>query len=296
MLNKEVIGSSGGIAITSSVRVQLELSLHFVDMYSYASLYIESDQSPYWILSYVVDGEVTMTTGNDSWLVRAGEIMLHPPSITFSEHSSSAGTHQYMLFEAKTAPYMDLFRLHMVAPVVRLVSPSFFSTTFAILQKTWNNKDADSSLSVLQMSALATQLFCHVIESWQYMGSPPRPSSLLTLQDRFTHVISYMTNHLDQKLSRDDLAALVHLHPGYFGRVFQQIYAISPMEMLRELRWRRAISLLETTELPLTTIATDCGLQDAAYFSRMFRKRYGQPPSSYRQSAKNTRMSTSPPL
>ncbi len=296
MLNKEVTSNSGGIRITSSIHVQLELSLHFVDTGIYPSLYIESDQSPYWILSHVVEGEVTMTTGNDSWRVKAGEVMLHPPSVTFSEYSSSAGTHQYMLFEAKTAPYMDLFRLHTVAPVVRLLSPSFFSTTFAVLQKAWNNKDVDSSLSVLQMSALAIQLFCHVIESWQHMGSPPRPSSLLTLEDRFTHVISYMTNHLDQKLSRDDLAEIVHLHPGYFGRIFQQIYAISPMEMLRELRWRRAVSLLETTDLPLTTIAATCGLQDAAYFSRMFRQRYGQPPNSYRQSAKNTRMSTSPPL
>ncbi len=296
MLNNEVTSSSEGVSITSSVHVQLELSLHVVEECSYDSLYIESDQSPYWILSYVMDGEVKMTTGNDSWLVRAGEIMLHPPSVTFSEHSSTAGTHQYMIFEVKTAPYMDLFRLHVVSPVVRLLSPSFFSTTFAALQKTWTNKDADSSLSVLQTSALAIQLFCQVIESWQHMGSPLRPSSLLTLQDRFTHVISYMTNHLDQKLSRDDLADLVHLHPGYFGRVFQQIYAISPMEMLRELRWRRAVSLLEKTDLPLTTIAAACGLQDAAYFSRMFRQRYGQSPNSYRQSAKSTRMSTSPPL
>ena len=97
-------------------------------------------------------------------------------------------------------------------------------------------------------------------------------------------VIRYITEHLYQKLARENLAALVHLHPSYFDRAFRQDYGVSPMHMVRQLRLRQGLRLLETTNLPLSAIAYTCGLGDAGYFNRVFHQHYGQTPGQYRQS------------
>ena len=142
----------------------------------------------------------------------------------------------------------------------------------------------------LRVFTLATELLAQILQSWAAQGSPPRPRALQTAEDRFADVVNYMASHLDRKLTRDDLASRVFLHPGYLDRVFRAAYGVAPMQMLRDLRLRRAKELLESTDDTLDTIAHACGLGDAAAFSRAFRARYGTAPGKHRQSVRLTPM------
>jgi transcriptional regulator GlxA family with amidase domain len=178
--------------------------------------------------------------------------------------------------------------------VVALHDAHAFAAIFVALQETWHAPD--SPARALRVVALSLQLFSLVLESWQQTGATPRPAALRTPEDRFIEVITYMTDHLAQKLSRECLAARVHLNPGYFDRVFLLTYGVSPMRMLRTLRLRRAQQLLESTNASLETIAAACGLGDAAYLSRVFRQWHGQTPGQYRQSTKSTMSSYVCPL
>jgi hypothetical protein len=45
---------------------------------------------------------------------------------------------------------------------------------------------------------------------------------------------------------------------------------------------RLATTLLRTTDAPVKQIAAACGMDDLAYSSRQFRKRYSLPPAAYR--------------
>ena len=47
-------------------------------------------------------------------------------------------------------------------------------------------------------------------------------------------------------------------------------------------RLRQACYLLRTTNLPVTAIASQCGFENANYFTVVFRTEYGIPPSKYR--------------
>ena len=268
---------------------QLELSLYNVETSSYHTLALSDQTYPHWIMSYVQRGDVTTRSGGGTWQAHVGDMMLHPPHVPFSEVASIPGTHQWLLLDVTIALHIDLFRLHPVAPVVTLTAQHTFSQTFALLQMTW--QEPISPWRNLRLSALTLQLCSLLLESWQCSGSVPRPDAFLTPQDRFLDVISYMSAHLDEKVTRDDLAALVHLHPGYFDRAFHAIYGTTPMQMVRDLRLRQARHLLETTDASLSTIAFSCGLGDAGYLTRVFRRCYGQTPGHYRQSAKSAKQS-----
>ncbi|GLV58753.1 hypothetical protein KDH_55830 [Dictyobacter sp. S3.2.2.5] len=276
------------------VHEQIQLSLYIVEQASYVSLNIVDQVYPHWVLSYVACGDVVTSCCGESWRARAGDVMIHPPQLPFSEQATGPGTHQWLLLDAVTARQIDLFQLYPVSPVVSLTRSIPFSAVFERLYASWS--DMSLPYRHIQVSADVLQMCCLVLESWRQGGSIPRSDALLTPRDRFTDVIRYMSEHLAQKLTRDELAAQVYLHPGYFDRAFRHIYGIAPMQMLRDLRLQEAQRLLETTDLSLQAISLQCGLSDAGYFSRVFRQRFGQPPGTYRESTKSAKESYLHPL
>lgn len=276
------------------VHEQVSLSLYTVEIAPYSSLRIVGKNYPHWILSYVLEGAVATETCGERWSVRSGDLMLHPPDLPFSECTDGAGIHQWMMLDFTVTPDVDFFRLYPIAPVVRLPSDAGYSHLFRQLAQVWAMPA--NRMRNLRSSALALQLCSIVLECWQQQGSVARPPALMTAQDRFVGVITYMSEHLDQKIMREDLAELVHLHPNYFDRAFQQIYGQLPMQMLRKLRLQRSQYLLESTDMPLSAIASACGLFDASYFSRVFRLYFGQTPGQYRERVKNTTRSYLSPL
>ena len=221
--------------------------------------------------------------------VRAGQVMVHPPHLPFSEYASGTGQHQWMMADMAFAPHLEFLRLYPVAPVVTLTDPEAYAQTFTRMEETWHQPA--SPTRALRLTSLLLELVCQITEAWQQSGSVARPAVMQTAPDRFIGLLAYMQNHLDQRLTRDDLAAYVFLHPGYFDRLFRAAYGLPPMQMLRELRLRRAQEHLESTEETLEHIAAACGFGDAAHLSHLFRQRFGQPPSQYRKSVNQTRTS-----
>lgn len=275
------------------LRLQLDCALQEVGIGNYERLAIEGMTRPHWVLSHVRHGHVrTQTRGLEFW-AEAGDIMVHPPHLPFSEASERPGTHEYLMLDLTQTPQVEMLRLHPVSLVVRLPNPETFSQVFARLSVCW--QQPASPVRDLQTFALTLELVALVLEGWQRMGCPLRPPAAQTPPDRFAALIAYVEAHLDQRITREDLAARVFLHPGYFDRIFRHTYGVAPLQMLRELRLSRARRLLETTAEPLEAIAAACGLGDPAAFSRAFRARYGVPPGRYRESAKTTTQSYLPP-
>ena len=125
-----------------------------------------------------------------------------------------------------------------------------------------------------------------MVDDWRAAGAVPRPPSLETPADRFAGLVHFMTEHLSERIGRDDLAARACLHPGSLNRAFRLAYGVPPMRLLRDLRLTRARQLLETTDDTLDVVAARCGFEDAAYFSRAFHARYGLPPGRHRQAVR----------
>jgi AraC-like DNA-binding protein/ligand-binding sensor protein len=95
--------------------------------------------------------------------------------------------------------------------------------------------------------------------------------------------IRYMQAHLQEDLSRDDVAAVACLSPSHFSRVVKQMYGQSFTDLLAQMRVDRAREMLVRTEKSLIQICLDCGFSDQSYFSKVFQKHTGHPPGEYRR-------------
>jgi len=93
---------------------------------------------------------------------------------------------------------------------------------------------------------------------------------------------AYICEHFTQPLSLADCAARLHLSVSRFSHLFTKTIGISPYQYLLRLRLDRACELLLHTELDIRHIAQLIGFDDPSYFSRLFRKRFGGAPGTFR--------------
>jgi AraC-like DNA-binding protein len=98
-----------------------------------------------------------------------------------------------------------------------------------------------------------------------------------------TQAIHYMSRRLDRPPCLDDLAKQVGLSPSRFAHRFKQQTGYAPIDYLARMRVQRACQLLLTTSWPVQAVAQQLGFTDPYYFSRVFRRIMGTPPSTYRR-------------
>lgn len=79
-----------------------------------------------------------------------------------------------------------------------------------------------------------------------------------------------------------DMAAAVATSRSGLQRKLKQSMGVTPQDLLREARIKRACQLLRQTDKNIAEIAYACGFADPKYFSRSFKQSTGQSPSEYR--------------
>ncbi|WP_179232738.1 helix-turn-helix domain-containing protein [Paenibacillus rigui] len=104
-----------------------------------------------------------------------------------------------------------------------------------------------------------------------------------TLDPRVDDIWNYLSSHMKEQHSVEQLAARVALSPSRLSHLFKEQVGESIMEALMRLRLRHASRLLEHTSLLVAEIAEEIGFHSPFYFTKQFTAHYGTSPSSYRK-------------
>jgi len=100
--------------------------------------------------------------------------------------------------------------------------------------------------------------------------------------------MKYMQDHLQDELSRDEVAKVACLSPSHFSRMVKQAFGQSYTDLLSHLRVEKARELLVLTDKSLIQIGLESGFSDQSYFSKVFQKFTGRPPGEYRRLHRTT--------
>lgn len=106
-----------------------------------------------------------------------------------------------------------------------------------------------------------------------------------------TTVSQYIRQHAGRDLSVEEMARLAGMGRTAFCKEFRKAMGNSPASYLREIRLRKACSMLRDTDKPLKEIATACGFKSQIYFTQCFRQEMGMTPSGYREKQISPRFS-----
>ncbi|WP_238357632.1 AraC family transcriptional regulator [Cohnella zeiphila] len=96
-------------------------------------------------------------------------------------------------------------------------------------------------------------------------------------------IAKIMEENFLNPVSLNDLAYLSGRSLATFKRDFQALYNTPPLKWVRNRRLDKAKELLAETELSVTNVCFSTGFENIAHFSKVFKERFGLPPSEFRQ-------------
>lgn len=96
-------------------------------------------------------------------------------------------------------------------------------------------------------------------------------------------LLRYMERCYADNITIEDLSRKCNLTPSYVIRLFKMTFGATPIQYLQDLRLKAAISYLESTDRPIQEIAELTGFSNLHYFSRMFKMKVGENPTTWRR-------------
>ena len=106
--------------------------------------------------------------------------------------------------------------------------------------------------------------------------------------DAVYQISDYISDHFQEKLSLDSLAEQFYISKYYLSRSFHEVTGFGINEYINILRVKKAQSLLETTTLSVSEIASRTGFESITYLGRVFKKYQHVTPAQYRKSLTST--------
>ena len=97
-------------------------------------------------------------------------------------------------------------------------------------------------------------------------------------------IISYIDFHYMEDLTLNRLAEMFNISKTYLSNLFRRETGVTLTEYIHQVRMRKAITLINSSALPVAAIATACGYNDINYFTRIFKRTYGLSPKQYQKS------------
>ncbi len=111
--------------------------------------------------------------------------------------------------------------------------------------------------------------------------SESRPHSTSSSSQYVLNAIKYIQFNYSHDISIDDVAKSVGVSRSHLYRVFMLNVGKSPIDYLTEYRVNEACKLLRSGTLSIAEVAASVGFLDQFYFSRVFKRAKGVPPSKY---------------
>ena len=127
----------------------------------------------------------------------------------------------------------------------------------------------------------------------QYIETPVPP---LTEADLFNETLTWLLEHLDEQVTVADLAVRAAMSPRTFARRFLAGTGTTPLRWILRERLRLAQRLLETTALPVDTVARRSGFGTADNLRKHFARTVRTTPQAYRRAFQDLPPAQAPAL
>jgi AraC-like DNA-binding protein len=109
------------------------------------------------------------------------------------------------------------------------------------------------------------------------------------VEDVIQKSILYMKDHLEDKITLNDIAQFAGYSSSHLVTLFTQKTSYSPMEYYNQLRIQKACSYLQFSGMKIKEIAFQLGFYDPFHFSKAFLKEMGITPREYIRRYRETR-------
>ena len=198
----------------------------------------------------------------------------NPLEILFQEYNQgrieSVGFRSFTLHTGESNSYRTL-KSALIVPVSGRAIFSFEHEPFIAKRGLFLHGCPDKTLTI---SALGEQdfHFAQIFADFQ-------PEETYNESQIMSILLDFIAEHYAEPLTLDALAEQVNEKAGHVSYLFYKYKNIRPIDYLINYRVRIATELLRSGDYTVTQAAHEVGYRDACYFSRIYKKRMGFPPT-----------------
>ena len=226
------------------------------------------------------NGQVYEMEKGDIFFLQAGE------EATYKASKSQPWQYAWVAFGGDNAEvYLDYTGFSVQAPVQRSQVPN--EVYQAVIEQMIQERDATIA-SELTRTSLLYKLLSMLAEARLLCERTGKTVFDYPHETYVSYAQEYMDYHYAH-VKINDVASYVGVNRTSLTMMFKKVLGVSPQEYLIETKMSKAAILLTETEESLHEIAAAIGYGDAFVFSKMFKKRFGVPPSIFREAANKER-------
>lgn len=255
-------------------------------------LSVNQMSNKFWTLIYIKSGVGMCLVDGQLMGLSEGDILFFPPGIAYSFVSEDLG---------------DEYNENIEVVVFRFDGSwldSLLKTFKSLSREILTLKEYKNPLTVvgpkwMKMSVLMSNLYgadphdeaILILDLIRYLSQAPDLLPLSTaaaeVQDvpaKKDKIERYVSCHLYQKISLDEISAYAGMNKTYFCLFFKKHYGMPFTDYINRKRLETASSMLLKPDASIAEVAVACGYPTVTYFNRIFRKFKGMTPSEFRKS------------
>ena len=230
----------------------------------------------HYLIHCVVNGRGTYTVNNTVYELCAGDIFLAKPSqlITYSADRDDPWEYYWVGFNGACANQLVMqLPFSEGSPVHHCKNADAVKQGLLNIFLSRGPQPRNEALMVGYLYLFIAQLMQEAQEL--------EPRSASSSSQYVINAIKYIQFNYSHDISIDDIAKAVGVSRSHLYRVFMGSVSQSPIDYLTNYRINEACYLLRNSQLSIAEIAVSVGFFDQFYFSRVFKKVKGVPPSKF---------------
>lgn len=265
--------------------------------YKYPRNYVfDGEQHNYWEFIYVDQGQIEITAGDKRIPLKSGEIAFHQPG-EFHAVRTSGNTSASAIICSFTCdhPAMAFFRGYVATlstkereylyEMVYLRTWLFFNASVPF-RSSPRPIDKIPAFYLQLVQNYLERILLHILIRNQTQENISQDLSSMQTDSYHTvtqHVVSYMQQHLEEKLTLQQIADAVGYSVPSVKRLFYKDMQQGVMDYFTKLKIDEAKRIILQGDRSLSQIAFSLGFTDPGHFCRKFKQYEGMCPSDFRR-------------
>lgn len=229
-------------------------------------------------LVILLSGKIGVTSESDIFILNEGEAIIHEP-MEFHRLWCEGNESEIIVitFDAENMITCEskIFKIHDIKTaenIINKIRSSFYTSGDFIT-------GFDNTSHTYQTVIKTLELFLLTITN--SISTPANP-----LQNRATRnyltIVNYLENNLDKPLSLSQIASACNTSEATLTKTFARYAGIGPIHYLNSLKINTAIPLIKSG-ISIKEVSDILGFNNQNYFSKVFKKQTGYPPSYFKR-------------
>ena len=167
----------------------------------------------------------------------------------------------------------------MLSSVPSYFKPKCIDKYRKIFLDLYRHNESSSQIDEVAMQGLILELIYTLYSDSESVRS--RGGAKSRCDEVVSRAIGFIQANLTEPLSLSDVAREVGFSPIYFHKIFKASTGLTLRKFVENEKVKKASTLLVTTSMPLSQIATECGFSSQSYLNYAFKRKTGKTPREY---------------